>query len=166
MLRQHFGHWFTLRAHAERDPFRVSVAFNLGDLPQAWGRTRHQVTRTWTAVVGLALILPFAIFLMAALFNAVGVGGPMRLIGSSSAAIVGVSVSVFIGIPIAFVLNLWRITHGGLRRRQGELEGLLAFEFAPLHLLVIAIALVIGGLFVGHLAADSYACMKGIRSAC
>ena len=35
---------------------------------------------------------------------------------------------------------------------------------APLGAVVVA--LLVGGVFVAHLAVDSYACMSGVRSAC
>lgn len=155
-----------MHAHAERTPPRLTITLTLGELPQAWARSRPHPTRSWSAIVGLALIVPFAAFIAASLLNGIGLKAPMQWIGSSSVAILAVSVSIFVGIPVAFVVNLWDIGRVGVRRRHGELEGLLALEFAPLHLIVIAVALVIGGLFVGHLAADSYACMNGIRTAC
>lgn len=110
--------------------------------------------------------MPLAAFIAASLLSGIGLNAPRQWIGTSSVAILAVSVSLFVGIPVAFVLNVWRIGRVGVRLQDGEMEGLLALEFAPLHLIVIAIAFVIGGLFVGHLAADSYACMHGIRTAC
>ena len=63
-------------------------------------------------------------------------------------------------------MNLWRITRVGWRRREGSMDGLIALEVAPLHLLVVLAALIVGGAFVAHLAADSFACLNGVRSAC
>lgn len=166
MLRQHFGDWLTVHAHAERTPPRVTVTFALGELPRSWTRSKVAPARTWTAVLGLVLLLPFIAIIAAGLLHRLGLESPMQWIGSSSAAIIAASVSLFVGIPVAFVINLWRIVRVGLRHEEGELEGLLALEFAPLHLAVVTAALVIGALFVGHLAADSYACWKGVRSAC
>lgn len=166
MLRQHFGHWLTVHAHAERTPPRLTVTFALGELPRSWARSKPAPARTWTAVVGLVLLLPFIALIAAGGLHTLGLESPMQAIGSSSVAIIAASVSLFVGIPVAFVINLWRIVRVGLRREDGELEGLLALEFAPFHLVVVAAALVIAALFVGHLGADSYACWKGVRSAC
>lgn len=166
MSKHHVGDWIAFHAHAERTPPRLSVTFTLGELPQAWAESRRRAAETWTAIAGIVLILPFVVFLIASLLHGVGVRAPLDWIGSTSASIVAVSVSVFIGIPIAFVLNLWRVTQIGLRRRHGEVEGLVALEFAPLHLVVIAVAAIVGLGFVGHLAADSYACLNGVHSAC
>ncbi|HEX9363362.1 MAG TPA: hypothetical protein VGA47_06235 [Candidatus Dormibacteraeota bacterium] len=67
---------------------------------------------------------------------------------------------------MAIAMNVWRITRVGWRRHAGALEGLVALEVAPLHLLVVLVAVLVGGLFVAHLAADSYACLNGVKSAC
>src|SRR5207245_919758 len=75
------------------------------------------------------------------------------------------TVSLFIGIPVAIAMNLWRITRLGWRRHGGSLDGLIALEVAPLHLAVIVVALLVGGVFVAHLAVDAYACMSGARPA-
>lgn len=166
MLKQHVGDWITVHARAERTPPRLSVTLRLGELPQAWARSQLHAKRPWPAILGLVLILPFATFISAGLLNSAGLHAPMQWIGASSIAIIAVTVSAFIGIPVAFVVNLLRITRIGLRRREGEVEGVIAMEFAPLDLVVILLAVVIGGLFLGHLAADSYACMNGVRSAC
>ena len=167
MFREHVGNWLTVHAHAERTPPRLTITFALGELPQSWAaRSKQTVARTWTAVVGIVLLLPFAALVAAGALHGVGVTAPMQWIGSSSIAIIAASVSLFVGIPVAFVVNLWRIVRIGLRGEHGQLEGLIALEFAPLHLAVVALALMIGVLFVGHLAADSYACLNGVRSAC
>ena len=167
MFSKHFGDWLTVHAHAERRPPRLTVTFTLGELPRSWAaRSRQGAARTWTALVGIALLLPFAALVAANALHSVGVIAPMQWIGSSSIAIVAAAISLFVGIPVAFVTNLWRIVRIGLRRGHGELETLLALEIAPLHLAVSAVALLIGAMFVGHLAADSYACLNGVKSAC
>lgn len=166
MFRRHFGDWLTVHAQAELAAQRLTITFALGELPQTWARSTHRGPRTWTALMGLVFLLPFAALVVAAALNPLGWPAPFQWIGSSTPAILAASVSVFVGIPVAFVVNLWRIARVGLRRAPGALEGLLALEFAPLHLAVVVVALVMGGLFVGHLAADSYACLNGIRSAC
>lgn len=166
MFRQHFGDWLTVHAQAERTPPRLTVTLAVGELPQKWARSKQRRPQTWTALLGLVLLLPFIALVVAAALNGLGWHMPLQWIGSSTAAILAASVSLFVGIPVAFVVNLWRIVRFGLRNEPGALEGLLALEFAPLHLIVVLAALAIGGLFVGHLAADSYACVNGVRSAC
>ena len=166
VIGKHFGDWLTVHAHAERTPPRLTITFTVGELPQSWARSQRSAAHTWTALLGLLLLLPFIALVGANALHAAGVQAPMQWIGSSSIAIIAASVSLFVGIPVALVVNLLRILRIGLRRHHGEVEGLLALEFAPLHIAVAAAALVIGALFVGHLAADSYACLNGVRSAC
>ena len=96
----------------------------------------------------------------------IGLNAPYSWLSGSTIAILAGTVSLFIGIPVAIAMNAWRITRLGLRRQGGALDGLIALEVAPLHLAVVVIGLLVGGLFVAHLAADSYACMNGVRSAC
>jgi hypothetical protein len=116
--------------------------------------------------VGLVLIAPFIALLTASVLHNSGISAPYAWLSASSLAIVAGSISLFIGIPVAIAMNLWRITHLGWRRRPGSVNGLVALEVAPLHLIVVVAALIVGGAFVAHLAADSYACLNGVRSAC
>jgi hypothetical protein len=164
-LRRYIGEWISIRAHAERKPPRLTVTLTFGALPEGWTPPRGRA-RTWAGILGLACIAPFFVLLAATLLRGIGFTEPYAWLSSSPAAILAATVSLFIGIPVAIAVNLWRIGRVGLRRRDGELEGLVAVEFAPLHLVVVLTALFIGGLFVGHLAADSYACLNGVRSAC
>ena len=106
------------------------------------------------------------VLLGAILLRALGFGAPYAWLTSSSIAILAATISLFIGIPVAIAVNLWRIARLGFQRRAGALEGLVALEFAPLHLVVVVTAVLIAALFVGHLAADSYACLNGVRAAC
>lgn len=166
VLSRRSGEWISLHAHAERTPLRITVTIALGELPQSWMTSRGRLAHTWTALLGLILIIPFAALIVAAFLNSMGIRAPFEWIGTSSAAIIAASISLFVGVPVAFAVNLWRILRVGARRHPGGLEGLLALEFAPLHLIVVAVAAVVAGLFVGHVAADSYACLNGVRTAC
>jgi hypothetical protein len=159
--------WVSARARAERKPWRVTLIVTTGDLPPGWSRpARSTAARAWAVVFGLVLIAPFVLLATAGALRWAGVGLAYDWIASSPPAILAATVSLFIGIPIAFVINAWPITRLGLRRGAGELEGLVALEVAPLHLAVVLLALVAGGAFVAHLGADSYACLNGVHSAC
>ena len=161
------GDWFSIYGYAERVPPRVSVTITFGDLPEGWAKPQKpRVARTWIGFLGLVVIAPFLLLVGAYLLRAAGVHGPYDSIAGSPPAILAATLSLFIGLPIAFVLNVVPITRLAFRRHAGWLEVLLALEFAPLHLVVVLTALIVGVLFVGHLAADSYACWKGVRSAC
>ena len=164
-VKQHIGEWISISAHLERRPPRFTLTITLGELPDGWARTQRP-ERTWAAIIGLLLLAPFIALLAAGLLRALGLTAPYELLASSPTAIIAAAISLFIGIPVAIAMNLWRITRVGLRRDARSLEGLLALEFAPLHLVVVLAALLIGGAFVAHLAIDSYACLTGVRSAC
>ena len=163
--KEHLGDWISVRAHAERTPPRFTLTLTLGELPAGWSRPQGRA-HTWVGILGLVCIAPFVLLLGATLLRAIGFGAPYAWLTSSSIAILAATISLFIGIPVAIAVNLWRIVRLGFQRRAGALEGLVAFEFAPLHLVVVVTAILIGALFVGHLAADSYACLNGVRSAC
>jgi hypothetical protein len=157
--------WISIYGYAERVPPRVSFTITFGDLPEGWTK-RPKAARVWIGLLGVLLIAPFVLLLTAYLLRAVGVPGPYDLIAASPPAILVSTLSLFVGFPVAFVLNVVPITRLDLRRHAGSREFLVAVEAAALQLAVVLAVLIIGGLFVGHLAADSYACWKGIRSAC
>ncbi len=163
--RSHLGDWISIHAHAGRTPLRFKLSFGFGDLPEGWASPRHGA-RLWTGVVGLACIAPFIALIVAASLDRVGLSQLYGWLSSSSPAILAATISLFVGIPVAIAINLWRITRLGFRRGAGVIEGLVAVEYAPLHLVVVVAAVLFGGLFVGHLAADTYACINGVKSAC
>lgn len=161
------GDWISIRARAERDPLTLGVSITLGALPDRWSRARPSAAARYAAgILGLVLVMPFVALVLAGFLRPTGLDAPYTWISSTPVAILAASVSLFIGLPVAFVINLWPITRLGLHRGAGELEGVAAIEVAPLQLSVVLVALIVGGLFAGHLAADSYACLKGVRSAC
>src|SRR5579872_6307932 len=137
--------WISARAHVERSPARVSLIFAFGELPEGWAKPeRPRAARVWIGVLGLLLIAPFTLLFAGAALRLVGVGAAYDWFAASPVAIVAASVSLFIGLPIAFVLNAWPITRVGMRRRAGQLEGLLALEFVPLQLAVVLVSLLVG----------------------
>ena len=164
-MNYHLGDWISVEARAERTPPRFTMTITLGELPEGWPRAAHRA-RTWSGIAGLVLIAPFVALLGASLLHNAGVDAPYALLSASPPAILAGTISLFIGIPVAIAMNVWRITRVGWRRRAGSINGLIALEVAPLHLLVVLAALILGGAFVAHLAADSYACLNGVRSAC
>lgn len=159
--------WIYVRAGAERHPPRLTITFTLGELPDGWTKARgSRAIRQWFGIFGLVLVAPFALLFAAGALHFLGVSGPYEWIASNATAILAATISLVVGLPVAFVLNVWPITRLGIRRNAGGLEGLVALEFAPLHLVVVVVAVIVGGLFVGHLGADAYACMNGVHSAC
>ena len=165
VVQRHLGEWISASAKAEKSPPRLTVTIGVGELPAGWERRDHHA-RTWAAVFGLLCIAPFSLLLAAAILRGAGIAEPYALISNSEIAIVAGTISLFFGIPVAIAVNLWRISRIGIKRDGGVLEGLLALEFAPFHLIVVAGALLLAALFVGHLAADTLACVDGVKSAC
>src|SRR5256885_10309546 len=164
-MNLHVGESISLHARAERVPPRFTGSVPLGELPDGWPRGNDHA-RTWSALIGLVLLAPFVLLLTATLLHNLGLNAPYSWLSGSTVAILAGTISLFVGIPVAIAMNLWRITRLGWRRHAGSLDGLLALEVAPLHLAVVVLGLLVGGLFVAHLAADSYACISGVRSAC
>ncbi|HET7419394.1 MAG TPA: hypothetical protein VFL27_03350 [Candidatus Dormibacteraeota bacterium] len=164
-LQNQLGQWISITARAERAPTRLTLAITLGELPDGWFYRRNHA-RTWSGLAGLLLIAPFIVLVLAAALQTAGVRAPYAWIATQPAAIIAATVSLFIGIPVAIAMNLWRITRVGVKHHTNSLEGLVALQFAPLHLIVVAAALVAGAGFIAHLAADGYACWNGVHSAC
>lgn len=168
VLRRHLGEWISIHVHFERAPLRMTLSIALGELPETWPTPAHgRSIVPWAGIAGLALIGPFVLLISATLVRQIlGLSGPYDLIASSPVAILAATISLFVGLPVAFAMNAWPIVRLGLRREAGGVEALVALEIAPLQLAVVVIALVVASLFVGHLATDSYACLNGVRSAC
>jgi hypothetical protein len=167
-VKGHLGEWISVHVHAERHPFRLTVSLAVGELPGGWVKPRPaRLGLAWLGAAGGLLRAPFVLLVGAALVrNATGLSAPYDWIAASPAAILAATLSLIVGVPLALAINAWPITQLGLRRKPDQVEGLVALEFAPVQLAVVAIALAAGLLFAGHLAADSYACLNGVRSAC
>ena len=112
------------------------------------------------------LIAPFIGLLVAGLLKSAGHGAACSWSAATPGAIVAATVSLVIGISVAVAMKLWRITRVGVRRCARSLEGLIALEFARLHVIVVVAAPIAFGGFVAHLAADGYARWSGVPSAC
>src|SRR2546429_1902482 len=130
------GEGIPIRARAGRVPPRFTVSVTLGDLPEGWPQGGKHA-RTWSGLVGLVLIAPFAILLIASVLHNLGLSAPYSWLSGSTFAILAGTVSLFIGIPVAIAMNLWRITRLGWRRHGGSLDRFIALEVPPLHPAVI-----------------------------
>src|SRR2546428_6066453 len=117
-MNYHLGEWISIHARAERVPPRFTVSITLGDLPEGWPRGGKHA-RTWSGLVGLVLIAPFVILLTASVLHNLGLSAPYSWLSGSTFAILAGTVSLFIGIPVAIAMNLWRITRLGWRRHGG-----------------------------------------------
>ncbi|MGH7765129.1 MAG: hypothetical protein ACREOM_12020 [Candidatus Dormibacteraceae bacterium] len=159
--------WISVQGHAERNPLTFSLTIKLGPLPEGWTKAgRSRASASWAGLLGLALVAPSVALGAAGLLQSAGFHAAYDWFAGNAGAIIAATVSLFIGLPVAFAINIWPITRLGFRRQAGELEGVLALEVAPFQLAVVLVAVLVGGLFAGHLAADSYVCLNGVRSAC
>src|SRR3989454_4759882 len=164
-MNYHLGEWISIHARAERVPPRFTVSITLGDLPEGWPRGGKHA-RTWSGLVGLVLIARFLFLLTATVLPNLGLSAPYSWLSGSTFAILAGTVSLFIGIPVAIAMNLWRITRLEWRRHGGSLDGLIAAEGAPLPLSAVVVALLVRGIFCVRLAGYSYACMSRVPAAC
>ena len=71
-MNYHLGEWISFHARAERVPPRLTVSITLGELPDGWSRKGGQA-RTWSGLVGLVLIAPFALLLTATVLHHLGI---------------------------------------------------------------------------------------------
>src|SRR2546428_13872401 len=136
---RHEGEWISVAAHLERAPVRFRLTFAFGELPEGWDESRRGAS-TWAGIVGVVLLTPFITLVAAGLLRSVGIGQPYEWLAGSPAAIIAATISLFIGIPVAITMNLWRIARIGLRRQAGALHGFLALEVAPPSPLVVLCA--------------------------
>src|SRR5919197_5577584 len=125
--------WISVTVRGERKPARLTATFTLGELPEGWPRGAYRA-RLWSGLAGLALIAPFVALLAASVLHNAGVNAPYSWFAGSPVAIIAGTISLFIGIPVAIAMSLWRITRVGWRSRTGTVDGLVALEIAPLHL--------------------------------
>src|SRR5438552_14675558 len=129
-MNYHLGEWISIHARAERVAPRFTVSITLGDLPEGW-QPGGKHARTWSGLVGLVLIAPFVILLTASVLHNLGLSAPYSWLSGSTFAILAGTVSLFIRIPVAIAMHLWRITRLGWRRRARSVAGLIAIEVAP-----------------------------------
>src|SRR2546429_6906644 len=129
---RHEREWISVAAHLERAPVRFTLTFAFGDMPEGWNESRRGAS-TWAGIVGVVLLTPFITLLAAGLLKSVGIGQPYEWLATSPAAIIAATISLFIGIPVAIVMNLWRDARGGVRREAGALDRLPALAIATPH---------------------------------
>src|SRR2546429_6953893 len=133
---RHEGEWISVAATPERAPVRFMLPFAFGEMPEGWNESRRGAS-TWAGIVGVVLLTPFIILVAAGLLKSVGIGQPYEWLATSPAAIIAATISLFIGIPVAIVMNLWRIARVGPGRGAGGLDGLLWPEIPPPSLVAV-----------------------------
>src|SRR5438132_12187740 len=107
-VERHGGEWISIATHIERAPFRFTLTFAFGDLPEAWHESRRRAS-TWSGIVGLVLLAPFIPLAAAALLRTVGIAQPDEWLAGSPTAIIEASISLFVRIPAAIAVDWWRL---------------------------------------------------------
>src|SRR2546422_11532623 len=97
-VERHDGEWISIAAHIERAPFRFTLTFAFGDLPEGWHESRR-LASTWSGIVGLVLLAPFIALAAAALLRLVGISHPHDMLAGSPAAIVAATLRLFLFLP-------------------------------------------------------------------
>jgi hypothetical protein len=128
------------------------------------GRARVRIA---PLVVSAVLVAPAAFGLIAGVLRAqAGVAAPFDLISGTPALSAIIAASLFVGAPLAVLMNLLPILRFSLQRQDGKLSTTVALKPNLLQLAVLVVAVGVAGVFFGHLVADELACLRGIKSAC
>lgn len=118
-------------------------------------------------VAGALLIAPASITLLAGVLRAqLGIPSLFDTISRNPALSLIVAGSLFLGAPIAALLSILPIMHWSLTHADGKIATALVFKPTLVHLIIGGFALLVAGVFFGHLIADEFACWRGIASAC
>src|SRR5256885_10098186 len=105
-VERHDGEWISIAAHIERAPFRFTLTFAFGDLPEGWHESRRRAS-TWSGIVGLVLLAPFIALAAAALLRTVGIAQPYEWLARSPATIHAAALDLFLGVPAPNPAEPW-----------------------------------------------------------
>ncbi len=122
----------------------------------------------WTLlllIAGIVLVLPGALVLAGSILEQFLRIAWLYDIAMAMPAIIP-ALSLFVGAPLALLLNILPIVPLALVRQDGKISAGLTVTPNLVQLLLIVVALGVAGVFFGHLVADGLACFRGIKSAC
>lgn len=139
----------------------ASLAFERS--PRDGGRASH-----WPAIAGAALTLPFAVALaLNAIANYTHAFSyesiPAWLLGGDPP---GWGRVMSLGPPLALVLIAAARLRFHIRHEEGRWIGAFTAHLDRWEIAVGVLALSIAGVFIGHLAADAFACANRVTHAC
>jgi hypothetical protein len=118
-------------------------------------------------VAGALLVAPALVTLLAGVLRAqFGLPSLFDAISQNPSLSLIVAASLFFGAPVAVILSVLPIIHWKLSRAEGKIATSLVLRPTLAHLVVGGIALLVVAVFFGHLAADEFACWRGVTSAC
>jgi hypothetical protein len=118
-------------------------------------------------VISALLVAPALVTLVAGVLRAqLGLPYLFDALSHNPALSLIVAASLFLGAPIAVILNVLPIMRWRLSRVDGKIATSLVLKPTLVHLLIGGLALLVVAVFFGHLIADEFACLRGITSAC
>lgn len=118
-------------------------------------------------MIGVLLVLPGALALLIGLSRyPLGLPNLYDVAFASSAFVLLATASLFLGTPLALLLNILAILRLSFTRQPDGISTSVALEPTLVHLLVLGIAFLVAAAFFGHLVADGLACFYGGKSAC
>ena len=129
-------------------------------------RSPHEPSRRALGVVSLVLLLPvLALLASAALASATG--NPSLSISRSSLLPERLGLGLVLILPLtALALLVAARVRVSMGRHEGAWRARVRVQLAPVELAAALIGIFLLAFFVGHLLADGYACVNGIRKAC
>jgi hypothetical protein len=166
----YYSHRLSLVGHLDLEghlrPLSLAGQFRIGtnaaDITEK--RKRFQVV---ALIVGALLVMPGALALMIGLSRyPLGLPYLYDAAFASSAFVLLASASLFLGTPLALLLNILAILRVSLTQQPDGISTSVSLEPTLVHLLVMGVALLVAAVFFGHLVADGLACFYGIKSAC
>jgi hypothetical protein len=127
----------------------------------------HQRLESILLIVGMILVLPSVLALgLGALKDSLGLAYPYDAAFASSRFVLLATGALFLGTPLALLLNMLAITRWHLMRQPSGLSTALTLKPTLGHLVVLGMAFLVAAAFFGHFVADGVACFYGVKSAC
>ncbi len=128
---------------------------------------RQERLRAAAMIVGALLVLPgvLAVAFGVLKYN-LGFPNLYDPAFASSAFVFLAKVSLFLGTPLALLLNVLTVLHLRWNRQPDGISTSVTLEPTLMQLLVLVVAFLVTAVFFGHLVVDGFACFRGVKSAC
>jgi hypothetical protein len=157
------GH-LELEAHFR--PLSFAGQFRIGT-SEANIAEQQKRLRSVAMIIGALLVLPGALALLFGMLKyPFGLAYLYDAAFSSSFFVTLATASLFLGTPLALLLNILAILRLSLIRQPDGISTSVTLEPTLWHLLVLGVAFLVAAAFFGHLVADGFACFRGVKSAC
>jgi hypothetical protein len=157
------GH-LELEAHLR--PLSFSGQFRIGASEANIGQQQNRL-QSIAMIIGALLVLPGALALLFGMLKyPFGFAYLYDTAFASSVFVNLATASLFLGTPLALLLNILAVLHLSLTRQSDGIATSVTLEPTLVHLVVLGVAFLVASAFFGHLVADGFACFRGVRSAC